>query len=77
VTGVPAMCDSGFCITGAHLSSKRTEGKNLIWSITRYCFLLSGEMFFGYQGMHYFIALVNPMLEWGVISVVGDHGGHT
>jgi hypothetical protein len=62
VTGVSAVVVGRFCITSAHLSSKRTEGKNLIWIITRYSFLLSGEIFFGYQGMHCFIAVVNPTL---------------
>jgi hypothetical protein len=77
VTGVSAMVDSAFCITSVHFSSKRTVGKNLTRSITRYCFLLSGETFFGYQDMHYFIAVVNATLGWEVVSVVGDHGGHT
>lgn len=77
MTGVSAMGDNGFCITSVHFSSKRTGGNNLIRSISPYCFLMSGGMFFGYQGMHYFIAVVNPTLEWGVISVVGGQGGHT
>jgi len=76
VTAVSAMGDNEFCITSAHLSSKRTEGKNLIRSISRYCFLLSGGMFFGCQGMHYYIVVVNPTLGWGMISVVGGRGGH-
>jgi len=77
VTGVSAIGDNGFCITSAHLSSKRTEGKNLIRSISQCCFLLSGGMFFGCQGMHYFIVVVNPTLGWGMVSVVGGHDCHT
>jgi len=77
MTGVSAIGEGVFCITSAYLSSKRTDGKNLVRSITRYCFLLSGEILFGYHGMHHFVSVINPTLRCGVKSILGGHSDHT